>query len=332
MRKLTKYLLLALFGSLSAVKIATGQDPQFSQFYSSPLYMGPSFAGSEGVPRIGVNYRSQWVQLPNSFLTTSAFGDTYIEKYKLGAGISVMYDDAGGLLNSLFLSTQYSYRIAVGNKWYFVPGIQAQYFSKKVNSSSLVFSDQIINGEILPSSIEIYDDARYNHFDFALSGVMFNERSWFGVTGNHLMRMSGNIPLEEEYMPFLLSFYGGIVFDMLSRAHITKTEKNLTVAFNFRSQEQLHQLDLGLYHTNAPFMIGIWYRGIPLISNTETRDAVTLLGGYSTGLFSIAYSYDITMSKLINTTGGSHEISVNYKFRNLKNRRKRIRAIPCPRF
>jgi type IX secretion system PorP/SprF family membrane protein len=329
--KIPVFLILILILCIPTIQ-SYAQDPQLSQFYSAPLYLGPSFAGSEGVPRMGMNFRSQWVQLPQSFMTTSAFGDIYIEKYKLGAGLSVMYDDEGGLLNSLYLSTQYSYRISINNDWSFVPGIQAQYFSRKINSAALIFSDQIISGEILPSSIEIYDDARYHHFDFAVSGLLFNDRGWFGITGNHLMKLNQNIPDKPEYSPFLFSAYGGIVFDMLSHAHITKTKKNITVAFNYKSQEQLHQLDIGLYHTNSPFMIGIWYRGIPVISNTQTRDAITLLGGYTTGLLSFAYSYDITMSKLINSTGGSHEVSINYKFRSLQTRKKKIRAIPCPEF
>lgn len=320
--------LLALNWSLSA----PAQDPQLSQFYSAPLYLGPSFAGSEGITRIGMNTRTQWVRLPQPFLTTSAYADAYIEKYKLGTGISIMHDNAGGLLNTSIISTQYSYRITINNKWFLVPGIQAQYFSRKINSGSLIFSDQIINGEILPTSIEIYDDQRCHHFDFAVSGLVFNDRLWLGVTGNHLMKLNPDIPQKAEYAPFLFSAYGGVVFDMLSRARITKTEKNITVAFNYKTQEQLNQLDIGLYHINSPFMIGVWYRGIPLVSNTETRDAISLLGGYTTGSFSFAYSYDITMSKLINTTGGSHEVSINYKFRNPQNKRKRIRAIPCPEF
>jgi type IX secretion system PorP/SprF family membrane protein len=314
------------------LSVVSGQDPQLSQFYSAPLYLGPSFAGSEGVPRMGMNFRSQWVHLPQPFITSSVFADQYIEKYKLGAGFSIMYDDAGGLLNSLHLSTQYSYRINVGNKWYFVPGIQAQYFTKKMNSSALVFSDQIVEGKILGSSIEYYDDTRYHHFDFAVSGLAFHDRWWLGVTGNHLMKLNQNIPDQQEYVPFLFSAYGGVVFDMLGRAHLTKVKKNITVAFHYKTQEQLHQLDLGLYHVTSPFMLGIWYRGIPVISNTQTRDAITLLAGYIAGPLSFAYSYDMTMSKLINTTGGSHELSVNYKFENSQKKRKKIRAIPCPQF
>jgi type IX secretion system PorP/SprF family membrane protein len=330
---LTHILLLGvLVGCQNSISVVSGQDPQLSQFYSAPLYLGPSFAGSAGVPRVGMNFRAQWVQLPQSFITTSVFADKYIEKYKLGTGLSVMHDNLGGLMNSIYISTQYSYRISFGKKWHFVPGIQAQYFSKKINSSALVFSDQIINGEVMPSTIETYDNERYHHFDFAVSGLVFNDKSWFGFTGNHLMKLNKHIPDQQDYSPFLFSAYGGIVIDLMNRAHITKTEKNISVTFNYKTQENLHQLDLGLYHTNAPFMLGIWYRGIPVVTNTQTRDAITLLAGYQTGPFSFAYSYDFTLSRLINATGGSHEISVNYKFESLQNRRKKIRAIPCPHF
>ena len=39
------------------------QDPQFPQFYSSPLYLAPSFAGATDGGRVILNYRDQWPQL-----------------------------------------------------------------------------------------------------------------------------------------------------------------------------------------------------------------------------------------------------------------------------
>ncbi|MBN1790924.1 MAG: PorP/SprF family type IX secretion system membrane protein [Bacteroidales bacterium] len=333
-RNTIKYLVLILLltGMRNSTYVLMAQDPQLSQFYSAPLYLGPSFAGSVGAPRISMNIRSQWVQLPHSFMTSSLFADTYIEKYKLGVGLSIMYDDAGGLINSTYASTQYSFRISFNDRWHFVPGIQAQYFTRRINSGALTFSDQIVNGEILSSTIEMYDDDRFHHFDFALSGMVFSDKYWIGITGNHLMKFNRNLPDQEDYSPLLFSAYGGITFDLLNKSHITKTRKNISLTFHYKTQERLHQLDLGLYHINAPFMLGIWYRGIPAISNTESKDAITLLTGYNTGPLSISYSYDITLSRLINTTGGSHEISVNYKFKTLQNRRRKIRAIPCPHF
>jgi len=330
-----KYLvaLLIVAGGKYSGSIIRAQDPQLSQFYSAPLYLGPSFAGSAGVLRIGTNVRAQWVQMPHPYLTTSLYGDKYIERYKLGAGLSIMNDDAGGLMNSLSVATQYSYRISFRQRWNLVPGIQAQYFSAKINSGNLVLYDQIIGGEVLPTTVETIDDSRHHHFDFAISVLAFSDRYWFGITGNHLMKFNQNIPNKEDYAPFLFSAYGGIVFDMLSHAHITKTEKNITVTFHYKTQEGLHQLDLGLYHINAPFMLGIWYRGIPLVTNTQSKDALTLLLGYQNGPLSFAYSYDFTLSKLIATTGGSHEISINYRFANPNlSRRKKIHAVPCPHF
>jgi type IX secretion system PorP/SprF family membrane protein len=309
-----------------------GQDPQLSQFYSAPLYLGPSFAGSEGLPRVGLNFRAQWVQLPHPFLTTSLFADHYIDKYKLGIGLMIMNDDAGGLLNSTYISTQYSYRIGIGKKTFFVPGLQVQYFTKRINTSELLFSDQIFNGEVLPVSIESIDKNKFSHFDFAVSGLVFSERYWIGITGNHLMKLNANLPDKQEYASFLFSAYGGATLNIASRKLLRNNTKTITPAFHYKSQDKLHQLDLGIYMINYPYMLGLWYRGIPVITNTYTRDGITLLAGLQTGMLSIAYSYDFTLSKLISTTGGSHEISLKYKFPPQQSRRKKIGAVPCPHF
>ncbi len=173
--------LVTIIFNMAIICHISAQDPQLSQFYSTPLYLGPSFAGSTGMTRVGMNIRAQWIQVPGSFITSSAYADKYFDKYKLGTGVSVMYDDAGGLMNSLYLATQYSYRISLGKKAFFVPGIQAQYFSKKINTEALTFSDQIFNGEVMPTTIENLDNTKYHHFDFALSGLIFTDRYWFGI-------------------------------------------------------------------------------------------------------------------------------------------------------
>jgi len=56
--------------------------------------------------------------------------------------------------------------------------------------------------------------------------------------------------------------------------------------------------------------------------------------GIKTSTVHIGYSYDFTISNLISSTGGAHELSLIYEFNNLSvgQRNKRIRAIPCPEF
>jgi hypothetical protein len=67
---------------------------------------------------------------------------------------------------------------------------------------------------------------------------------------------------------------------------------------------------------------------------SQAGDAVIGLIGIKTEQLHIGYSYDFTISNLVSSTGGAHEISLVYEFNSfsLGQQRKRIRAIPCPEF
>ena len=72
-------------------------------------------------------------------------------------------------------------------------------------------------------------------------------------------------------------------------------------------------------------------RGIPFYKEVFNRDAFTVLVGIKTRSMNIGYSYDFTISKLITSTGGAHEISMSYAFRT-KPIKHKPRAVPCPEF
>lgn len=90
-----------------------GQDPNFSQFFSSPLNINPALtANIRGQWRLISNYRSQWIG-PSSPYTTGTISfdtkvlrsaaDNYIdENTRIGMGGMFMYDQAmeGGLKSS----------------------------------------------------------------------------------------------------------------------------------------------------------------------------------------------------------------------------------------
>ena len=56
-----------------------------------------------------------------------------------------------------------------------------------------------------------------------------------------------------------------------------------------------------------------------------------ILVGYKIEQFSVGYSYDFTINKLLTSTGGAHEIALIYEFTNKRKKRKR-HMIPCPEF
>ncbi|MGB1253256.1 MAG: type IX secretion system membrane protein PorP/SprF, partial [Candidatus Promineifilaceae bacterium] len=53
------------------------QDPQFSQFYASPLYLNPAFTGNVDLGQFAFSYRNQWPGIPGKFISYSASYEHY---------------------------------------------------------------------------------------------------------------------------------------------------------------------------------------------------------------------------------------------------------------
>jgi len=74
---------------------------------------------------------------------------------------------------------------------------------------------------------------------------------------------------------------------------------------------------------------GVWFRG--LMFGQTYRDAFIATLGIQTDVVSIGYSYDVTISELTPSTGGSHEVSLGINF-ECRQKRKKLRTIACPSF
>ena len=64
--------------------VSTAQDPNFSQFFASPLTLNPALTGKfDGVYRVAGNYRDQWPTINNAFVTKTVSFDAGILKNRL---------------------------------------------------------------------------------------------------------------------------------------------------------------------------------------------------------------------------------------------------------
>ncbi|MFW5710219.1 MAG: PorP/SprF family type IX secretion system membrane protein, partial [Bacteroidota bacterium] len=114
-----KSFILIVFGMLIIPVRVTGQDPQFSQFFSNPLYLAPSFAGLVEDTRVGMNYRKQWPEIPGAFDTYSFSFDHYFEAFNSGLGFFALKDEAGsGNLALTNLGLQYSFDFKISDYWH----------------------------------------------------------------------------------------------------------------------------------------------------------------------------------------------------------------------
>src|SRR4051794_27402668 len=71
------------------------QDPQFSQYYQSPLYLNPGFTGITPQQRAVFNNRIQWPNLPQAYTTFAASYDIWVDELRSGFGIIAMTDKMG---------------------------------------------------------------------------------------------------------------------------------------------------------------------------------------------------------------------------------------------
>lgn len=328
MKKILTFLLFVL----TALELSA-QDSHFSQFYSNPLYLAPSFAGSSLNSRLVLNYRDQWPSVPGTFITSSFSADHYFPKIKSGMGLFFNLNDVGGgKMTSINVGYQYSYKIQVTHDFFIQPGMAAYFYNRSTNYGKLNFADQFFGDEFLGSTSEILPRQNVNHVDFAVSALGYSDNYWFGFNVDHLLSLSPVLNQDLEYTDLRFSFFGGV--KIITKRYFSRYKNNETLhfAFNFRNQAKVNQLDLGGYYYKRPVMIGIWYRGIPLGNQYSSSDALIYLVGIKHAGFTFSYSYDMSLGNLIATTGGSHEISVIYSFESKFTSKRRYRAIPCPEF
>lgn len=323
-----KYLLLACF--LLTVDLYS-QDPTFSQFYANPLYLSPSFAGATEEYRLSMNYRNQWPAIPGVFHTYSIGFDKAMPNFNSGIGVLATYDVAGsGDLSTTNIGLIYSYDFNISQDWHIRPGATFKFYYLGLNISKLIFNSQItLGGSTPPISPPPFDNVA--DVDFAASTLVYNDKMWAGVTVDHLLTPKQSFYGDESNLPVKVNLYGGVRIAGQSRLR-KKMIEAFSVAANFQVQGKFYQTDVGLYYYKYPLVFGLWYRGVPLVTS-QAGDALIALVGFKTDVFQIGYSYDFTISNLIASTGGAHEISIVYEFTSFTTGAKRkYRAIPCPEF
>lgn len=325
MKRILVFSILILFGLN-----ARPQDPNFTQFYSSPLFLGPSFAGGIAGYRAVGNYRNQWFGISNAYQTYSLSWDHNFINFHSGLGLFLIRDVAGsGNLGNTKAGLLYSYDFTPFPEWHIRPGLGFYIMQTSVDFSSLTFGDQLTSDPKPPTSIIPPGKTSTYDIDVSSSVLVYSDNIWVGSSWDHMLQPVTSFYNDESRIPFKFSVYGGIR-KVLKGFLLSKIEESVTGAFYYRQQGNNRQIDLGMYWYRDPISFGLWYRGIPIAKTYRKFDALAFMAGYKYRDMSVAYSYDFTISKLGLGSGGSHEISLIFNF-NIKTK-KRWKPIPCPTF
>jgi len=331
-----KSLLMVIFSvALSAV---VAQDPQFSQYYQSPLYLNPGFTGITNQQRATFVHRNQWPNLPQSFSTFAASYDIWVDEIRSGIGILATTDRMGSAgWRTTNVGLNYSYKIRLTEKAVFSPGLYFGYGINGLDRSRLQFGDGLeFNGATLDPAFQRLGNTQY--FDFGAGFVLYKKAWFLGASFSHMNTPNISILSTETRLPMKSVVHGGVRITLRNGVRKGASSDYLTPSFVYRVQGVISQFDVGLNYHIDPVSLGVWYRGKPwenTVVNSIQQDALIFALGIYLKNMSIGYSYDFSTSGLASASGGAHEISVVYEFESKPLRRgvkKRNRLIPCPSF
>jgi len=333
------FLIVSVF--LFSTEELHAQDPQFSQFYASPLYLNPALAGATDRSRMGINYRNQWPSLAYSFTTVSAYLDYFSKAYESGVGVIVNQHKESFLgFSSTEIGAVYSYKLIIAEGVVFRMGTQLSYFQKNVNFEGLVFGNQIDidNGQVIGPSGEVFDrGARVNFLSASAGGMLYTSKFWLGAAVHHINEPNQSLVGDESRLSRKYSLHAGYKMPFskgrrLRTVALQYQERSATFAVNYKNQGGFNQLDAGVQLYFQPLVIGVWYRGIPIqsVNKVVKNESIIFLMGLELNAdVAFGYSYDFTVSKLVGSTGGAHEVSFTYTFGKIKKRTKRDTILPC---
>lgn len=328
---LKKIIFLIVFCFISSFALMS-QDPQFSQFYAAPSYLNPALIGNTYGGRIILNYRNQWPAIDNGYVTYAFSYDYNFSKINSGFGLSVISDRAGaGSLQFTQFNLLYSYNLPITRFVGFRAGLYFAYANMSIEYANLIFADQYIRGS---KELPTLEPVKLNNIKYldAGSGIIFyiRKKLWAGTAFSHINRANQSLTGKIGRLPVKTTIHGGYNY-------FIKKDYIITFAANYKFQGKWDQLDLGAYYRKNYILVGLWYRGIPLLKaykkGYQNNDAIiVMLGIFANEHFRFAYSYDITISRLFGNTPGSHELSIIMEYFKKHKKKKRFKTIYCPKF
>jgi type IX secretion system PorP/SprF family membrane protein len=168
--------------------LVQAQDLHFSQFNENPSLINPALTGANGL-RASINNKKQWKRVAAPFRTFGAsfemrngsikkkkeeadFGSKTKDTPKsfFAGGLSIYRDRAAdGLMGLTQTNLSLAGFVPTGEKSYFSLGIQASYAIRKIETSSLLFPNQYVDGGYTSniSSGEEFGSQSFGYIDMA---------------------------------------------------------------------------------------------------------------------------------------------------------------------
>jgi type IX secretion system PorP/SprF family membrane protein len=320
-----------------------GQDPQFSQFFSSPLNINPALTARINSDwRFISNVKDQWIGPASPFITGTVSYDRKLFQNKIpnvdnsddnvfGMGGMLMYDHAmSGIQKSTYGSLNLSYNVKFAEglvgKHRLGLGFGATYGRRYVDFSRLYFQEQWIGYNGFNTNLPTGEAAlsEMKPWFSASTGLVYSyytEKSNFdlGAAVFHVNKPKQTF-LEDPHQYLAMRKVIHANFETFIKENVVL---NLNSIYQFQEEAKYYSFGgaLGYFIGNDQTTLinfGAWY---------WSKHAVTPYIGLVKGDMQFGASYDFTMSKLryADPRPKTFELSII-----LRGTKSPINVIPCP--
>ena len=216
-----------------------------------------------------------------------------------------------GTINTYAASIIYSYKLKVSRKFSMRFALQATFQQKSLNWDKLTFGDMIDPkyGFVYETNETAPAKQSKAIADFSAGFIGYTKNFYFGLAVNHVTRpYEGFISVSR--LPIKWTAHVGGYFDLKRRSRKSRSFGDISISPNiiYQHQMEFHQLNYGFYLNYYPFAVGLQHERVR-----------------------VAYSYDLTVSKLANLSGGAHEVSLQLLL-PCPERKRVMKDLVCPTF
>ena len=320
---------------------SNGQDPNYSQFFNTPLYYNPAFTGISKGLNVRFSFRDQWPNLPvdfKSYYFSADLGDRNLPGAG-GLGLIINSNNEGiGFIHNFGIALSVSVRIPIFDFLVSQVGIKGGVVQKSVNWDDFVFSDELderygVNSGNLNTDFINPDYNSRVYPDFGAGGLLQftseDSKVTFttGFAVDHIFQPDESfLSTGESKVPrkFVIQADAAIATNRSITANKNSRGWDDPVKLNpgiiYQSQGQSKSLAVGLNLSKYNFYLGAWFRSTV---SRHASNAMIFMAGYryyfNTEMnIKFFYSYDLQIGGNLQETGGAHEISLILSFKDLQ--------------
>lgn len=273
------------------------QSAQFTQYMFNPIVINPAYAGADEALKLTLINRSQWVGVDGAPVTQGLYANSLFQRKRIGVGVSFVNDKIG-IHKNQDLRGMVAYHLPVSKEATFSFGMQGGVSVSRSNYASLNTAGTTLDPQLTGAGISntslmmgfgAYYRARRFHLGFSMPSVLPQSNTlndtltvrWNRI--NYLLYSKYDFVLSESMRlepSLLLKYYPGapLSFDVNTCLIIRNA---LTLGLSYRHKESID----------------------------------FLLRAQLTRQLQFGYSYDHVTGQVVNSSRGSHEISVSYLFK-----------------